>query len=125
MAQIRTTRVESQNLTVFTVTGDVTGKELIDATTAYLTGQATLHTLWDCTSAGTVEISSDDIEEIVENAKRLGGARKGGKTAWVWSEQFGYGLSRMATIKADLRAVPFEARVFHTIAEAKSWLGVA
>ena len=124
MAEIRKTVDKARNLTTFTVSGKVAGEELMEAMTAFLTGEATLLSLWDCTDVDDIEISSEQIGAFVDDAKRLGEARRGGRTAWVVPTQFGYGLGRMATILSELRDVPFEAQVFRSLDEAKRWLGV-
>jgi hypothetical protein len=126
VAKVRISTDESQNLTVFTVSGDVLRiNELTDAMTAFLTGgQPTSHTLWDCTGVDEIEISSEDIEEFVSKSEQLGIARRGGKTAWVYPTRFGYGLGRMGAILSELWGVPFETNIFRSVDNAKRRLGV-
>ena len=117
---------EGENdLTGFTVVGDVDAEQVLSQIISFLTGEPTQLVLWDITIGSLADISSDDLRRIVERAAPFADRRKGGLTAIVCSTDLDYGLSRMFQTFAELLQIPFAIEVFRNLQEAREWLNEA
>jgi hypothetical protein len=122
-----TSKVEKKrNLTIFTLTGDLTLDEIIGALRSFWEGgELTLHTLWDTQHAVVKNLKSSDIENIAcfigQNRNRLG-KRKDGKAAIVASTDLQYGLSRVLGTLYERENVPVRLHPFRSMDEAIRWL---
>jgi hypothetical protein len=122
-----TSKVEKKrNLTIFTLTGDLTLDEIIGALKSFWEGgELTLHTLWDTQNALVKNLKSSDIENIAwfigQNRNRLG-KRKDGKAAIVASTDLQYGLSRVLGTLYERENVPVRLHPFRSMEEAIRWL---
>ncbi len=112
------------NLTIYTVTGEVTVQDIIQKVKAFYAGEPTKLVLWDLKEADLSKIPSEDIIQIIYVIKKLSTSRKGEKTAMVFSSKFGYGLGRMFTAFSEMEATGIEYGSFHSVEEAKQWLGI-
>jgi len=112
------------NLTIYTVTGEVTVQDIIQKVKAFYAREPTQLVLWDLTEANLSKIPSEDIIQIIYVIKKLSTSRKGEKTAMVFSSKFGYGLGRMFTAFSEMEETGIEYGSFHSVKEAKQWLGI-
>jgi hypothetical protein len=112
----------TKNLTTFTLQGQVTLREMVDALNAYGKSGVTLNELFDVRELAGERIASKDIDAVARYFKRHGGVRpENSKTAVLVDEVFDYGLSRMIQIYTE-GEVPFKIRIFKTMGEAMAWL---
>jgi len=116
-------RTDSENdMTVFTVIGKVTAKELVTAITDFYETSVTSNVLWDLTESDVSEISSIDVKAIADLSFKYAKKRSSGKTAIVGNEDLTFGLSRMYEMTKEAFELPFETRTFRDIDEARNWL---
>ena len=113
------------DLTVFTVVGEVDAEQVLSQIISFLTGEPTQLVLWDITVGSLERISSNDVRMIVERAAPFADRRKGGRTAIVCLRDLEYGISRMFQSFADVMQVPFEMNVFRNLEKARGWLNGA
>ncbi len=104
------------------VSGRVTMSELIDALKDFYNDKFTTKLLWDFSQADLSEISTDNLHTLMSVSKSYGHLRKGGKTAFVLSGGFGFGLGRMFETLSVLNQHSILYSVFKTKEEAKAWL---
>jgi hypothetical protein len=124
MATIETI-VDSQNdLSVFTVNGELTTDKVIERVEEYYTKHPTKLVLWIMGDVDLSAITSEGIERIIQIAKKNTGKRKEGKTAIVGPKDIEYGLARMYEAYTGFENLPYEYKIFKDVDEAKEWLGV-
>lgn len=111
-----------KDLTTHVVTGDVTGAEIKEATSAFHENDPTMLVLWDFTEADVQLVTSADIEMIVNVSLRYGGLRVGGKTATLFASPLGYGLGRMYNTHQELGGSSKRRAGFRDRDEALAWL---
>ena len=116
-------RVDAKNdLTIYTVTGKVSGNEVQDAIREFYEGNITLKVLWDQSKSDVSGITSSDVQKIANLQRKHADLRLGGKTAIAAPEEVAFGLSRMYELLTELRELPFETRALRTREEAYEWL---
>ena len=112
---------DSQNdLTVYTVHGELTAEEIIKTIPQY----STRLILWDAREGTLGQISTDELRKISKTAQALNNKRIEGKTAFVGKKDIDYGIGRMYEAFADLEGLPFEYSTFKSMEDAKHWLGI-
>jgi hypothetical protein len=113
----------SRKLTIFTVSGKVTAREIAIAIRSFYAGKITLHALWDFRQ-GNVELTEEEIWNLARSVSTLNlSTRRGGKTAFVVIEGSPFGLAKMYQLIAKTMSLPFEIKVFTDLEEANLWLG--
>jgi hypothetical protein len=122
MATITTTIEPELGLTVQTVVGTATAREITGAIESYYAGPVTKLILWDFTDAQLSLITAGQIKDLVNLTKRYAASRVGGKTAFVASSDLGFGLGRMFEIQQDVNEAAISHQSFRTRAEALEWL---
>ena len=116
-------KIDSKNrLTVFTVIGKVTANEFIAAISDFYNSPVTTNVLWDFTKSDLREISSADVENIVNLSVKYAKKRSSGKTAIVGSDDLTFGLLRMYELTKEMTELPFETQTFRDIGKAYIWL---
>jgi len=119
------TIVDSQgDLSVFTVNGELTADEIIERVEEYYTKHPTKLVLWIMGDVDLSAITREEIERIIQIAKKNTGKRKEGKTAIVGSKDVEYGLARMYEAYTGFENLPYEYKIFKDVDEAKEWLGI-
>jgi hypothetical protein len=119
---------QSKNLTVYTVTGEVSLDELLKTLEGfYECPKVTLNVLWDGRGAKLKPLSFADVTRIASYRARHKDhrkARSGGKTAIVAPENVGSGVISMAEMfkKTLTTKLPYEVRAFQSIEDAEKWL---
>ncbi len=124
MADIQVSVVPENDLTVFTVTGEVTADEIIRTSHDQYLKQQTSLTLWDFTDASSDAIDTGELERIAGEVKDFSENGAKGKIALVRSNDENIGLVKMFTAFAQIVGVPFEYRVFKNNESARAWLGL-
>lgn len=109
-------------LTIFKAIGDVPFSEQMDRLGLFYKGSPTKNVLWDFTEMEEVNISSDEVKEIVQYTKSHADKRKEGRTALVVDTKLKYGLSRMASTLAEIEDTPWEIKVFENMDAAMAWI---
>ncbi len=122
MAEIETSIDYQLDLTVHTVSGDLTSQEILDKLEIYYQGRPTTLILWDLTNATWSGIATDELYELVRKAKKY--SRKGGKTALVFSKDIDFGIGRMLEAFAEMEAYDYEFGSFRNRKDAKEWLDI-
>ena len=119
------TIVDSQNdLSVFTVNGELNADEIIERVEEYYNKHPTKLVLWIMGDVDLSAITGTGIERIIQIAKKNTGKRQEGKTAIVGSKDIDFGLARMYEAYTGLENLPYEYKIFKNVGEAKEWLGV-
>ena len=116
-----TTRDDSLQLTVHTITGEVTVDELIGLVKGFNENPTRL-VQWDMSGAELSGTTQGDIRALIEGATTLATNRPAGKTAVIAPMDIQFGLGRMSEAYAEITKLPFELRVFRTEVEAQQWL---
>ena len=120
MAEISTQVFKDEDLTVFTVLGDVQPGELL----AYLEKEhldleRPRRVLWDMSQASWAAIT---IETLTSNlAKSIRHTRPGFKTAYVMGSQSDYGMGRIMESHSESSGAGVY-RPFKSLEQARSWL---
>ena len=70
------------------------------------------------------DITTGEIEDFADYARHLSLARKGGKTALVFSGVFEFGIGRMFEAYLEIGSLSFEINCFRSLEAAFDWLGV-
>jgi hypothetical protein len=123
MGTIETFIDKEANLTIQTVNGIISGKEIMNAIDNYYNEISTKLILWDFTNADLKGIDSKDVKEIVYLTKKYAKLRLNGKTAMVFSSDFDFGMGRMYEIKQEVTSPEIVLhRSFKNRNEALTWL---
>ena len=113
-----------KKLTTNIAKGEITYKDFLGWAENYYSGAVTEFILWDFTEADFSKITSDDLRDLVQVAKKYSYKRAGGKTAFVSNENLSFGLGRMFEMLSEVEDIQFEYKSFRIMTEAKEWLGV-
>lgn len=96
--------------------------DIVDSITSFYENGKTNNSLWDLRDAVVTNFPSEGPRQISQVAALYKQQRAGGKTAIVASRDVVYGISRMH--QAYMADFPWELKVFRSIKDACSWLGV-
>lgn len=121
---IRVKKDYSQNLTLFTVSGDVSVEEMITEVENFFSSQPTKLAMWDLLDVRGDGFAPSDVDKIISVIGKYRAARKDGKTALVASSDYAYGLSRMHKAKAEMYKLDIDYYVTRNLDDALKWLGV-
>ena len=124
MGTITTERDANDRLTINKVVGTLSYDELLNWVIDYYSGTVTKLILWDFREANISLITPSEYRNIAVEVKNRSSERIGGKTAFVFSTDAGFGLGRMTEIYGEIEGIQFEVNSFRSISEAKEWLGV-
>ena len=111
-----------KELTTLVVSGELSYEKWLDAHKSIYEEHPTKNLLWDFRNADFYPITSRDVEFMADYVQKHGHLRAGGKTAWVVSKALEFGMLRMAETFGEIRQLPFEIRLFHSMDEATQWL---
>jgi hypothetical protein len=115
----------SKDLTVFTITGSVTYEEFRRTLVSYAEAGTTNLEIYDLRESATGSFTSDQIRQLVEDAKGSVHSRsKGSKTALVVGKDIHYGTSRVYQAFAEMESLTWGVEVFRSLDEAYEWLGI-
>lgn len=122
MAEITKSYEPNIALTIFTVVGEVTVKEVSDQTLTYLSDKPSELTLWDFTSGFLQDFSSQELKRLVLTGDVVLEKIENGKAAIVTSSDHDYGISRMFQAYSEMSDFPLEIDVFRDMTAARKWL---
>ena len=118
---------KTRNLTIFTLTGELTIDEILGALKSFWEGHdLTLNTLWDARNAVVTNLKSSEIGNIagfIGQYRNRFEERKNGKATIVASSDLQYGLSRILETLYERENVPIKLQPFRKMEEAIQWLG--
>ena len=116
-------KVDSQtDLTVYTVVGKITAKQVKVAIQKFYDGDITSKVLWDLSKSDVGDLTESEIESVALTPRKFAEARSGGKTAIVAPRVLSFGLARMYELQTNIQDFPFKTQTFHTTEEAYQWL---
>jgi hypothetical protein len=122
-----TSKVEkTKNLTIYTLTGELTLDEILNALKSFWEAHTlTLNLLWDARSAELSQLKSEELTNItgfISQYMHRFEERKGGKAAIVASSNLQYGLSRILGTFYEIEGFPTQLKIFRIMDEAMEWL---
>ena len=115
---------QSQQLTIFTGTGELSFEEVRNTIRSFYASKPTLNVLCDLRQASAERISSSQVNQIAELVQKLKRVRQEGRTAIVSTRDVTFGVARMleALINIPNDDCSYELRVFRDIKVAARWL---
>ena len=122
MASIETSIDLTRQLTIHTVTGEITFAEIVEAVVKYYQGSITQLLLWDFSHASLGQTTSEQIHQLVYLTKPFTSRRKGGKTAFLFATDIDFGIGRMYEIQVNGFDEYVTHRVFRDKDPALKWL---
>jgi hypothetical protein len=125
MGTVKTEVNDLNDLTIHSIHGKVTAKELSEKIESFYAVNPTRLALWDFSEADLKEITAEDIRTLAEFTQRFLPLRGQGKTALVFSTDFTFGLGRMYDITQNLGKSDVVHRSFRNKNEALEWLNEA
>ena len=115
----------SRNLTTLTATDKITFEDIIEVVKTFKDSPPAKNIVWDFSSANPVDpFNAMDMDRIAVLAKTNLNFREqpDGKTAFVATSDFIFGLARMYTTYLELQGPAHEIQVFRSLDEAHEWL---
>jgi hypothetical protein len=125
MGTIETTIDPDRDLTIHTVTGEISAGEIRCRIRSYYDGEVTSLLLWDFSAAEIGNITASDVRDLVELTNVLTSRRRDGKTALVFSSASAYGMGRMYDLSKEIGDPAIRHASFRDLKAALEWLGVA
>lgn len=119
---VTSSRIESKDLTLFTVTGALGFHESITAIRVFYSGTPTANVLLDLRLIEGKRMTTRELTEVIAFIPQYTKRRPGGKTAFVAISDLDFGLSRMLALYAQCYNLPWEVRAFRSMGEATDWM---
>lgn len=111
-----------KQVSTFTVMGEISYEDVIATLKEFWQDKPTLNVLWDFRKGSMVQLSSADLEKIIDFVKVHAKKRAGGKSAFAVSKDLDYGLSRMLEAFASGEKIPLQTAIFRSFEEAMEWI---
>jgi len=115
----------SQALTTLTAEGDITFEDIIGVVKNFENNPPEKNILWDFSEAYPADpFDAEDMDRIATLANKNLKIRNqaDGKTAYVATSDFVFGITRMYTTYLELQQPSHEIQVFRSLEEARQWL---
>lgn len=122
MSNIEVTIDTEIDLTVFSILGNVTAKDLINVAAKQYKVKATTLVMWDFSKGAKNNISVGEVRSLVSEMKQLSEYRGQGKTVFVAPDDLHFGIMRMYQSQIDLKVQFISYRVTRTVEDAMAWL---
>lgn len=122
MAIIDVEFVAEDNLTVFTVEGDLSAEEILKYSKECYASRPTKLVLWNANKGSVRSIHASAFRRIAREMKNYSCKRSGGKTALVSEFDLEFGMSRMYEAFAEFEEIPIQYRAFRNVEDAMKWL---
>lgn len=122
--EISTSIDRKNNLRFQVVTGLINVPELIQQLSRLYTSpdyERDMNVLWDLSTADFSEVTTEQIQALMEMVKNFWGKEEGGKAALVATGDLNFGLTRMYELSLGA-ATSRNIRVFKNTADAENWL---
>ncbi len=113
--------LEAQDLTIIKATGDIQPGELLETIKEFYNGTPTKDAVWDFRAVSMSQMSTDEIQLILDHALKNILKRQFGKTALVAPGDHDFELARSTSTIGELKDVPWEMQAFRTMEEALQW----
>ena len=84
--------------------------------------KVTRHLVWDYTDGDLIDVTSDDFRSVPDTSFRYFTNRSRGRTAFACPKAHVYGMFRMYIAFADIKNMPYEYEVHHSLDEALTWV---
>lgn len=110
------------DLTVFTVSGEMTYKEQAAALKDFYDAKPTANVLWDLRKQEGHRLTHEELQDIIVYVKSRETVRRTGKTAMVSNSDLDFGLARMIATFAEMENLPWEIQAFRTMDQALKWI---
>ena len=112
----------SADLTTFKVIGPLIFDEVMAVVKSFYKGEPTSNVLWDLVDTSEINITSDQLQKIVDFQPRYEGTRASGRTAFAAKLDLQFGLSRVFQAQSRIKEAPYSIGVFRSTQEAIDWL---
>lgn len=122
MTQIQIKTEVEQDLTLIVFLGKVTGENVKSALESLYSSTITSNVLWDFSNCDVSALTSGDLFEFIDAAKKHAHLRPNGKSAFLCQEDLAFGLGRMYASLTEVNRHPIKNEIFRTREEALSWL---
>ncbi len=97
--------------------------DIIEALDDFYKTRLTKYLIWDLNNGGDAQLTTRDMEQIVQFSRENGAARPDGKSAIVTNNDLYFGISRMFETYAETSPqLSLVFRVFREVEDAKRWL---
>ena len=113
---------KNDNLTVVSVTGEVTAAEIVTYIVEYMDSGPTKKVIWDFTDARNLKISTLEVKAVVDNLKALTKDKESRRVALVGSKTINIGLGKLFAAFAQMANLPNTYKVFRNVHLAEEWL---
>ncbi len=120
---VKTLIDSAAGLVIHTTTGDMSVEEIETAIEARLESpefRPGMKVLWDFRGAAISSLTTQGVQDLLAFNIQKAGARGGGKSAMVASEDAAYGIARM--FEAYAQDLPWHTMVFRDLGSAMQWL---
>jgi hypothetical protein len=114
--------IDSSDLTVFTVVGEMTFNDQIGVLRGFYEGSPTANVIWDMRKLEGNRASKEELQDIVAFVKKNATGRTGGKTALVTGSELDFGIARMMEAYAFIRELSWQTQPFRSMADAFQWI---
>ena len=114
-----------EELTTLTAKGNITFEDIIEVVKNFKDDPPAKNILWDFSEAYPADpFNAEDMDRIASLAKTNLNLRSqpDGKTAYVATSDFVFGITRMYTTYLELQDPAHEIQVFRSLNEAHAWL---
>lgn len=122
MGEILSNVDRERDLTVQTVSGDISGDDLILAIREFFAGDKTSHTLWDFRDADLSSLSGNTVRRVAAEAFRFTDQIPSGKTAIVARTDLVFGLGRMFEAFQEISNSTRSHQTFRSMEAAMNWI---
>ena len=123
MAEISINIDRNDELTVIVIKGSLDKEDLPKTLADYFSNEPTLNNIYDSTNGDWSNNPTEYYMDMIRTGKVY--ARKGARTAMVFSNSVDFGIGRMIESHCELEGYENELACFHTLEEAKYWLSLS
>lgn len=114
--------IDSSDLTVFTVVGEMTFDTQIGAIQKFFKGVPTSNIIWDMRKFEGNRISKEELLNIVAFVKENAAGRTVGKTALVTGRELDFGIAGMMEAYSFIKELSWQTQPFRSMADAFQWI---
>jgi len=122
MAECHKSLDEEEGFLALTVIGKVTADEVITWINDIYTLTKAFNILWDYSDGDLSGLTADDIQDILETARKYELVRSGGKTAFVVQNKGSFSVGALYEFMGDIEGYKVKTAVFKNKEEAVNWL---
>ncbi|GJM13502.1 MAG: hypothetical protein DHS20C12_19050 [Pseudohongiella sp.] len=120
MAEISIDVDRKNDITIIAIKGTLEKEDLPNTLSEYFANEPTMNTIYDSTEGDWSNNPSKYYMDMIRSSKVY--ARKGARTAMVFSNPVDFGIGRMVESHCELEGYENELACFHSLQDAKHWL---